>query len=1022
MKLLRPILWSVAVLAALTLVIIVLAFNTSVQTWAARRALANQADMKAGVGRVSAGLKLIELNDIKIEKPGMVLNLPSLTIEMPLASAAGKNIAVKRLVAKGWKVDLSVPPVVQKGAAPATATTARSQNASSSAATTASKEPFSFDGVLKLLRLPVDFSLDEIDVEGEVTFQAEAGKPPSRATVRFTGGNLKAGGEGRFNYVSKILMPVTDAPVSELTINSVIVVLMDTPRTLQKVSIVTDVKAIGQKFPQGADLHSELVLNGGKAGEAYLVSLQTPLAGALKNLFSLDASFPAGATSLSGKWKMDVSNADVAPFTLGLQLPVFSATGEGAFEADRTFSLIHTSGRVDNTVEQLAVIIPELTAVGRIRNQLDFDLSKQGDLLRIERFSVAVSGNKPIASVQALQKFDYDLGTRALKVTDPSAELLRLTLHGLPLAWAQPFLKDIVLSGDDVRGEFFVSARNGGFAMRPSAPITITNLNVSQAGKPLVRALDIAVKMAADSTQQGWQADISELFLRSGSATLLSANVKAGCPAGDGQPIKATGRMEANLPALLAQPVAAQYATLLNQGVVKGEFTANIDTTKQISANFEVSKLGSAKVEKLPLIQLGLRVDLQPDGQIVAQIPLTLDAAGRKSDIELAARVKTAPALHIEADVLSNAIYVQDLLPLQALAASLQPEQKPVQTAKPSAQPAKAEPKATAKNGAVKPEADKLPFWNACTGLLKLALKEIVYSPDVKVSNVTGQLKIEAGAISLENIKAGLGAESAAALNGTMTFEGKSPEPYTFSGEATVTGFDPAPYFKAANPQKEPTVEGKFDVVSKLSGIAPNAALLASKIKADLTLSSRGGVFRGLALPKAFSDRFQGKSGSLISNITGVVGALAGGSKTGNAAAAAIELASLLALIPFDQLNVQLSHDANAALTRMSDFTLISPTIRLTGSGTILQQEGVPLLKQPLTAQFEMSSHGHVAELFGKQGMLQGGTDTLGYSPLFTPIKVDGTLAEIGTDALMNILLQKLLASSAGPLGNLFGK
>jgi len=1015
MKLLRPILWGVAILAALLLVIIVLAFNASVQTWATRRALTGQPDMKAGIGRISAGLRVTELTDINIEKPGLSLKLPSLTIEMSLASAAGKNIAVKRLVAKGWKVDLSVPTQEQKAAARATATTAPAQTAST---TPAKPEPFTFDGVLKLLRLPVDFSLDEIDVEGEVTFQAQAGKPPAHATVRFTGGKLGVGSEGRFNYVSKVVLPNSDAPVSEMDVNTVIVVQMDTPRTLQKISVVTDVKAVGQQFPKGADLHSELVLNGGAKGESYLATLQMPLAGVLKNLFSLEAAYPAGATSLTGKWKMDVSNADVAPFTLGLQLPAFTATGEGVFEADRTLASIHASGRVDNTVEQLAVIMPELAALGRIRTQLDFDLSKQGDLIRVERFSAGVSGNKPIASVQALQKFDYDLSARALKVADTSAELLRLTLHGLPLTWAQPFLKDITISGDDVRGEFFASARNGGFAVRPSAPITITNLNVAQAGKPLVRALDVAVKMAADSTQQGWQADISEISLRSGAATLLTASVKAGRPAGNAQPVKATGHMEANLPALLAQPAAEQYASVLNQGVVKGEFTANIDTTKQVSATIEINNLGSAKVEKLPRLQVGLRIDLQPDGRIDAQVPLVLDASGRKSDVELTAHIQIAPALHVEADVVSNAIYVQDLQPLQALAASVQPEQPPAQTAK----PAKNEPKLDTKNIAAKPIADKAPFWNACTGQLKLALKEIVYSPDVKVSNVGGLLKIEAGAISMENIKAGLGAESEAALNGKMTFDATAVEPYMFSGDATVTGFDPAPYFKAANPQKEPTVEGKFDVVSKLSGIAPNAALLASKIKADLSLTSRGGVFRGLALPKAFSDRFQGKSGTIISSITGAVGALAGGSKNGNAAAAAVELASLLAVIPFDQLNVQLSHDATAALTRIQDFTLISPTIRLTGSGSILQQEGVPLLKQPLTAQLEMSSHGHVAELFGKQGMLQGGTDTLGYSPLFAPIKVDGTLSEVGTEALMNLLLQKLLSSSAGPLGNLFGK
>ena len=1006
-KLLRPLLVSVAVLATLLVIVLVLAFHSSVQTWAARRAFAGQKDMKAGIGRVSAGLKSIELTDIKIEKPGFSLTLPALTIEMPLASAAGKNVAIRRLVAKGWKIDLSVPTAEQIALARA-ATAASPAQAISSAQE--KPVPPLFDGIVKLLNLPVDFSLDEIDVEGEVTFPTQPGMPAGRATVRLTGGKLGVGSAGRFALVAKAIIGDQAAPVSNLEVNSTISVQMDTPRTFQRISVVTDLKVMGVKFPQGANLHSELALNGGVGGEAYLVSLQTPSDGVAKNLFTLDSTYPAGASTLSGKWKLDVTNADIAPFTLGLQLPVFVATGEGTFEANRTFSAIHTSGHIDNTFEQLALIRPELAALGRIRTQLDFDLSKEGDDIRIERFSAGISGSKPIVSAQALQKFSYNFGTRALKVTDASVELLRLTLHGLPLAWVQPFLKDIAISGDDVRGEFFASASNSGFAVRPSAPITITNFSMSQGGQPLVRALDFAVKLAADSTQQGWQADVSEFSVRSGAAILLSATAKAGQPAGGNQPVKATGRWELNLPAVLAQPVASRYA-VLSQGVASGEFTANLDGTKQVSATFELNKLVSPKVDNLPQLKASLRLDLQPDGRVDAQLPLTLEASGRKSDLELTAHVKPGSTTHIEADVLSNFVYVQDLLPLQALAGALQPTTDP-------------QPKPVSKPTAVsttKPVADKRPFWSACTGQVKLALKEIVYSADVKVTNVAGLLKIEAGAITLDNIRAGLGEGSEAALSGKMTFDASQADPYLFNGDATVTGFDPAPFFRVANPQKDPTVEGKFDVASKLSGAAANTALLASKIKADLSLTSRGGVFRGLALPKAFSDRTQGKSG-LLSAAVGVVGSLAGGSKAGNAAAAAMEITSLLVAIPYDQLNVKISHDATASLTTMQDFTLISPTIRLTGNGSILQQEGVPLMKQPLTAQFELSAHGHAAEVFGKQGMLQSGTDALGYSPFFTPIKVSGTMSEIGTDALMNLLVQKLLSSSTGPLGNLFGK
>ncbi|MFT3781603.1 MAG: hypothetical protein QM790_06255 [Nibricoccus sp.] len=1018
MKRLRPILWGVAILVTLLVVVVVLAFNSSVQTWATRRVLAEQHEMKAGVGKVDAGLKVTQLTDIAVEKPGFALKMPSLLIEMPLMSAAGKTVSVKRLVAKGWRIDLSAPKS-SDGKPLGLGNSSGSEPRPGDANAVSIPRDFSFDGVLRLINLPVDFSLDQIDMEGEIFFRVEPNKEPARAVVRITGGNLGVGSEGRFTCSAQISLPDPQAPVSKLEFESTVVARMDSPRTFEKFTAESRVRASGSQFPDGATLQSSIVLNGGSKGESYVASLQTQVGGALKNLFRLDAAFPFGAASLSGRWKLDVDNKDILPFALGLALPVFAATGEGAFESDSMFKSVHAGGTIDATAEQLAVLLPQLAAVGKIRTQLDFDLLKQGSALRVERFAASVAGNKPIASVQALQKFEYDLKARTIKVNDASAELLRLTLHGLPLTWIQPLVKDVAISGDDVRGEFFASARNDGFAIRPSAPISISNLSLAQAGRPLVRAVELSIKVAADSSQQGWQVEVADFVARSGPATLVMANFKAGQPAGSGEPIKVAGQFEANLPALLAQPAARDYAGLLNGGVVKTEFSANLDGTKQISAAIEVVNLSSEKVEKLPKLQANVRADIKPDGKIQAQVPIVLDTASRKSDVELGARIDQSNGLNIEADVVSNTIYVQDLKPLQALAAALRPTQN-----QPATQPAKA-PKGEqnrGNGGSTSTAPDRVPFWNACTGQLKVALKEIVYSSDVKVSNVNGLVKIDAGTVTIDGIKAEFGGAAEATLQGKMNFDGKAADPYTFDGSATVTGFDPAPFFKAANPQKAPTVEGKFDVSSKLSGSAPNAALLASKIKADLNMTSRGGVFRGLALPSSFAERFQGKSGNLLSSITGAVGALAGGNRTASAASAAVELTSLLAAIPFDQLNLQLSHDAAAALTNVQDFTLISPTIRLNGNGSILQQQGVPLLKQPLTAQISLSSHGHIAELFGKQGMLQGGADPLGYYPLFAPIKLDGTLSEIGNEALTNLFLQKLLSNSAGPLSNLFGK
>src|SRR3954468_7670487 len=88
--------------------VVVLAFNTSFQTWAARKAIARQPALHVTVRQVSAGMKQVEMKDLQLEQNGAVLTLPAVEIDLPLFTAGfSKRIFVSRLVAKGWTLDLS---------------------------------------------------------------------------------------------------------------------------------------------------------------------------------------------------------------------------------------------------------------------------------------------------------------------------------------------------------------------------------------------------------------------------------------------------------------------------------------------------------------------------------------------------------------------------------------------------------------------------------------------------------------------------------------------------------------------------------------------------------------------------------------------------------------------------------------------------------------------------------------------------------------------------------------------------
>ena len=70
MKLLRVLLISGAILVGLLAIVVILALTPSVQTWAARRALAGQPDMKVQLGRVDVGLQKSTISQLRIERSG----------------------------------------------------------------------------------------------------------------------------------------------------------------------------------------------------------------------------------------------------------------------------------------------------------------------------------------------------------------------------------------------------------------------------------------------------------------------------------------------------------------------------------------------------------------------------------------------------------------------------------------------------------------------------------------------------------------------------------------------------------------------------------------------------------------------------------------------------------------------------------------------------------------------------------------------------------------------------------------
>lgn len=969
MKRFRFLLLAVAAAFGLCAIGLGVLFNSTFQTWAARRAIASQPGVRASLGELSAGMKRVTLKDLRYEHAGAVITLPHVEVDVPVAAAAmNKRVVVSRLVAKGWTIDLS-----KTGQAPASPPASSKHAAGTPALPQAAATIFA--GVFAQLPLPVDLALDGVQLAGEVVLPENRG----RVTVTLNGGGFGAGKEGKFDLIAQAAL--ADPNVSTLEVRGALTGTMDTPRTFTRVATRLEAAASGRQFPQGVKLAADLSAARAATGETYRLAVVA----AGQEIVNVTADLPRGAPMLAGAWKVDVRDTEVAPFAFGEPLPAFTVVGSGAFDTDVRLSAVHVSGRLNATVDRLQIFKPELAVLGELMIGTEFDLAQNVGGIAVRKLEATVAAAAaPIASVRALQAFEFNWQTREVRASDQAGELFGLELHGAPVAWAQPFLKDIAVAGGPIRGQLVATARGGGVTLRSTAPLRIEGVRVMRAGETLVERVDVALNASADYTPHGWQAEIAALEVRSGGVPILTLATKAGQLAGKDQAVKATGRFTLDLPALLAQPVAAG-ALAVTRGEAVVEFAGSFLATSEIHAKVSLANLATSVESKpllLPAVAFEVRADVGSDGKFAFNAPITFERGGRTSDLTVTGSVgpEKDNVRVIDAQLTSGQLIVDDAQILSAVV----PE------------------KVRKKPGADQPEREVAPPWEGVQGAVSFSLKRVVYSDAFEVTNLTGRLQIDAGMVKLEGLQAGLGEGGRMNLDGAVTFTPAAPQPYALVGDVAVKEFEVGPLFRAIDRSRPATVEGRFDMASKVVGRAAKLTDLAPGLHGDFHLTSRGGIFRGLPVnvSKLMDNAskpigWMASAGTALSSMVGKKDSV----DIGNKVQAVAEFAKGLNPIPYDQLSVVMSRDA-AFNTTLKDFTLISPELRLTGGGTALHREGSSLLEDALAMEFQLRARGRPGDLLKYLGVLEPQPDDFGYATCTLPLKISGTLARVETNEL----------------------
>jgi hypothetical protein len=958
MKIRRKWIIVAAVAAALTAGLAGLLASGTFQTWAARRWLVAHPEIGATIGRVTAVPGRVQLAQLRIARPGYSIIVPALEVELPLLAALGGELRITRLVAKGLTVDLS-----QAGTAPVAAAT-----------------PAPFASVLGRIVLPGDLSLDGVDLGGEFVIPATPGEPPVRTRLAISGGGLGAGRTGRLDFSINATLP-GDAPVNAVAFTGRAAVTMATPREISAVEVTLDARARGPRLPQGATLAATLSAQRANAGEDYSISLESG-GRRVAVMRAVQASGGPAAAPLRGAWSLNLADADVSPFSLGRPLPEFRFTGGGRLEADLAASSLALDGEAELSVNRLEVVDPRLAVLGNLRLEGTFDINRSPAGWAVRRLALDLAGAGPVLSLRSAQPFEFDPAGSLLKVADRDRDLMAVDLRAVPVAWARLFLPEgTVLAGGDLRGGVTVAARDNSFSLRTT---TLAAAGVSLTGEGTRRfgPADLSLRLRGEYSVQGWSLEVDDLTARSGGANGVTLAGSIGRLAGAGQPLQLKGVLNSDLPALLG-PLGLAGATGLSAGKATGVFSAILGPKREVEAHFNLKDLVAlpgVTAENLPTVAVDLRANWERGGRIELRLPLAFERDGRRSDLNLAGFVTPGKnGFGIDGKVTSEVLVLDDAQVLLALVQSPRSSGGPVAAA-------------------------GVAFWDGWTGRLGLDFRRIPYGAGQELQGVSGTLRAEPNSFRLDDGQAELSRSGDLKLKAELAFDGRAAAPYALKSDLEVTGLESAPWLLALNPGRPPVVDGRFSLKGQLTGAAREPAELLERAQGRWQLVSKGGLSRLLRTNIAE----QIPESSTFSSLLGRAGSMLGSDRLENAANRAqnvLEVVRTLNEFKFDQLVIDISRgpDLNFKLT---EFSLLSQELRLTGAGEIQYAAGQPWPRQDFSLRLQLLAQGQAGRLLARAGLLGQRVDPLGFSAFVTPITLEGPLGDPAASDLAATLLR----------------
>jgi hypothetical protein len=316
-------------------------------------------------------------------------------------------------------------------------------------------------------------------------------------------------------------------------------------------------------------------------------------------------SYAAGKPTLSGAWKLAVRSEQLAALLSGLGLPELALAGEGSFTFNIETGAATANGALTGNISKLENLGAELAAIGALKIHAAFDGGSSKDSAQLGKleFDVATADGRKLVAVAAQQKLSFSFKDQRLTPERPGAELARVSLMSVPLAWAQPALKPRTISSGDLSGVFVVGAELAGSRVTLSSvePLTLRAVTLREGDKILADRVTLSVSPRIDYTAARIVAELDKLSVSTADGDSLSGSLSTEVTTGPKPATAFTTKLQGRLAALVKPYLPAEVGALTLAVNTQGRLEGN---ALQISAlKLQIDREGGAVLAAIEALQ-----------------------------------------------------------------------------------------------------------------------------------------------------------------------------------------------------------------------------------------------------------------------------------------------------------------------------------------------------------------------------------------------------------------------------------